>query len=140
MNKDFITTEQRMTALRDLSMLIEYFPKMNDLLATQGKAQLFFNSTEFVNILFKILPTINLFGIEVMMPKSLKKLLRPKVSMAIEAEDSGALKNKKSVVGIQEMLNFNWQIAVGDRMVTKNEFYGLIKKWIPFDISILNLD
>ena len=121
--------KMRMTALRDLSMLIEYFPKMNDLLATQGQAQLFFNSTEFVNILFKILPTINLFGIEILMPKSLKKLVRPKVSMSIETEEGGALKDKKSIVGIQEMLNFNWQIAVGERMVTKPEFYSLIKKY-----------
>ena len=126
-NKKYV--KMRMTALRDLAMLIEYFPRLNDLLSTQGKAQLFFNSTEFVNILFKILPTINLFGIEILMPKSLKKLLRPQVSMAIVSQEERGVVKKSSIVGIQEMLSFNWRIAVGDRMVTKNEFYGLIKKF-----------
>lgn len=121
--------KMQMTALRDLAMLIEYFPKLNDLLSTQGKAKLFFNSTEFVNILFKILPTINLFGIQILMPKSLRKLIRPQVSMAIASQEERGVVKKSSIVGIQEMLSFNWQIAVGDRLVSKSEFYGLIKKF-----------
>ena len=48
----------RLEVLRNLAMLGDYFPQINFLLASKGKGQLFFDSEEFVDILFKILPTI----------------------------------------------------------------------------------
>ncbi len=119
----------RMSVLRDLAMLIEYFPKLNAILSTQGKARLFFTPIDFVNVLFKILPTIRLFGIEVLMPKALRKLLRPQMSLAIESEDSGVLEKKSSIVGLEEMLKFKWQIAIGDKMVSKAEFMKMLQQF-----------
>lgn len=119
----------RMSVLRDLAMLIDYFPKLNDLLSTQGKARLFFDPVNFVNVLFKILPTIGLFGIEVLLPKALKKLLRPKMSMVIESDESATLEQKNSIVGLEEMLKFKWQVAIGDKMLTQEEFYEMLKKF-----------
>lgn len=119
----------RMSVLRDLAMLIEYFPKLNAILSTQGKARLFFNPVDFVNVLFKILPTIRLFGIEILMPKALRKLLRPQMSLSIESGDSGVVEKKSSIVGLDEMLQFKWKIAIGDNMVTKEEFLKMLKQF-----------
>jgi SNF2 family DNA or RNA helicase/uncharacterized Zn finger protein len=119
----------RMSVLRDLAMLIEYFPKLNNILSTQGKARLFFSPVDFVNVLFKILPTIRLFGIEILMPKALRKLLRPQMSLSIEGGDSGVLEKKSSIVGLDEMLKFKWQIAIGNNMVTKEEFLKMLQQF-----------
>lgn len=121
--------KMRMSVLRDLAMLIDYFPKLDRILSTQGKARLYFDAIDFVNVLFKILPTIRLFGIEVLLPKALRKLLRPQLSLSLEGEDDGALDKKTSIVGLDQMLSFQWQIALGDRLLSKEDFYTMINQF-----------
>jgi len=118
----------RLDVLRDLAMLSDYFPKINKLLASKGKEKLSFNSDEFVDILFKILPTIRLFGIKVLLPKALRKLLRPQMSMLLEGGDTGVVK-KTSIISMENMLRFKWRIALGDKLLTEDEFLELVTNY-----------
>ncbi len=120
----------RMEVLRNLAMLGNYFPQINLLLASKGKEQLIFDSDDFANILFKILPTIQLFGIKVLLPKALRKLMRPKPSIKInlEKEKSGDISGK-SVLNLGAMLNFDWQIALGDKLVSQEEFLKMVDQF-----------
>ncbi|MEM1122269.1 MAG: SNF2-related protein, partial [Bacteroidota bacterium] len=116
----------RLSFLRDLAMLSDFFPQISYLVGSRGEKQLIFNSDEFVNILFKIIPTIKLFGIKILLPKALRKLLRPKMSMQLESEDDGTIQGKKSIINMDEMLSFEWKIAIGDRLVTEAEFRQMV--------------
>jgi len=116
----------RMDALRDLAMLSEYFPGISDLVKLKGTTPLVFDEEEFVEVLFKIIPTIRLFGIKVVLPKELRKLIRPQLSMQISAGESGVVK-KKSLVNLNDLLAFNWRIALGNKIVTRAEFLKMIK-------------
>ncbi len=119
----------RMPLLRDLSMLSEYFPQINDLVASNGEKELFFDSEQFVEILFKIVPMIRLFGIKVLLPKALRKLMRPRMSIALESkEESGVIKTP-SLVNMEEMLQFQWKISVGDQMLSETEFVKLVQEY-----------
>lgn len=118
----------RLDALRDLAMLSEYFPQIATLVASKGKEKLFFDADSFVNILFKILPTIRLFGIKVLMPKALQKLLRPKVSMSLESDDESGVVKKTSIISMESMLRFKWQVAIGNQILTQEEFLKLVKE------------
>ncbi len=120
--------KMRMEVLRDLSMLSDYFPQINDLVASAGKVPLLFDADQFVEILFKILPTIRLFGIKVLLPKALRKLFRPQMSMKLEAEESGVIQ-KKSLLNMDAMLNFDWRIALGDSLVSPKEFLQMVKQY-----------
>lgn len=115
--------------LRDLAMMSDFFPQISYLVGSRGEEQLIFNSDDFVAILFKILPTIKLFGIKILLPKALRKLLRPKISMQLESEDDGTIQGKKSIINMDEMLSFEWKIAIGDRLVTEAEFLQLVKQF-----------
>jgi SNF2 family DNA or RNA helicase/uncharacterized Zn finger protein len=117
----------RLEALRDLSHLSDYFPHISILTASQGKEDLVFNPKEFVDILFRILPTIRLFGIRVLLPKALRKLIRPQLSMHLEGKDTGAVK-QSSIAGLDSLLSFQWQIALGDQLVGKDEFLEQVQK------------
>ncbi len=119
----------RLGFLRDLAMLSDFFPQISYLVGSRGEEQLIFNSDEFVDILFKILPTIKLFGIKILLPKALRKLLRPKMSMQLESEDNGMIQGKKSIINMDEMLSFEWKIAIGDRLVTEKEFTKLVNQF-----------
>lgn len=116
----------RMDALRDLAMLSEYFPGISDLVKLKGTESLLFDEEAFVDVLFNIIPTIRLFGIKVVLPKALRKLIRPQLSMQISAGESGAVK-KKSLINLNDLLAFEWRIALGDKVVTRAEFLKMIK-------------
>ncbi|MEM0995208.1 MAG: DEAD/DEAH box helicase, partial [Bacteroidota bacterium] len=117
----------RLDVLRDMAMLAEYFPQISNLVASKGKEKLLFDSKEFVDILFKILPTIRLFGIKVLMPKALRKLLRPKMSMALESDDESGIVSKTSIISLENMLRFKWQVAIGDQVMSQHEFLSLVR-------------
>lgn len=118
----------RMDALRDLAMLSEYFSGISDLVKLKGKVPLLFDEVEFVDILFKILPTIRLFGIKVVLPKALRKILKPQLSMKLSADNSGVVK-KKSLVNLDNLLDFDWRIALGDTTISRAEFLKMIKRF-----------
>ena len=118
----------RLDVLRDLAMLSEYFPQINQLVALGGKEDLFFDPDEFVEVLFKILPTMRLFGIKVLLPKALRKLLRPQMSLQLEANKETGVVKKKSILNLENMLNFHWQIALGDHMISEAAFLKMVKE------------
>ncbi len=121
---------QRLDVLRDISMLSDYFPQIGDLVASKGREPLYFNSEEFVHILFKILPTIRLFGIKVLLPKALQKLMRPQVSMKVTTDDEETgIVQKESLVNLDGMLQFDWNIAIGDQHLSQQEFMKMVDKF-----------
>lgn len=120
----------RLDVLRNLAMLGDYFPQINILLSSKGKEQLFFDSDEFVEVLFKILPTIKLFGIKILLPKALRKLMRPKVSLKLDSKtDESGIVGGNNILNLDGMLSFSWQIALGDRMVSRKEFLKMVKQF-----------
>ncbi|MEM8906424.1 MAG: DEAD/DEAH box helicase, partial [Bacteroidota bacterium] len=118
----------RINVLRDLALLAEHFPAINQLVADRGRKPLRFEADAFVGILFKVLPTIRLFGIKVLLPKALRKLLRPQVSMSLESKDDGVVATT-SLLNLQNLLNFQWQIAIGDQLFSEKEFLKLVQQF-----------
>ncbi|MBK7410147.1 MAG: DEAD/DEAH box helicase [Saprospirales bacterium] len=117
----------RLEALRDLSHLSDYFPQISLLTASKGKEDLIFNPKEFVDILLNILPTIRLFGIKVLLPKALRKLIRPQLSMQLKGSDNGTA-TASSFLSLENMLRFQWQVALGDQLLSPEEFLEQVKK------------
>ena len=118
----------RLDILRDMAMLSEYFPQISRLIASKGVEKLFFDSKTFVDVLFKILPTIRLFGIKTLLPKTLRKLLRPQLSMALESDES-AIVAQSGIISMENMLRFQWQVAIGDKQITPEAFLNLLKQY-----------
>jgi SNF2 family DNA or RNA helicase/uncharacterized Zn finger protein len=118
----------RMGVLRDLSMMAEHFPQLNQLISSKGTQILAFNALQFPEVLLKILPTLRLFGIRILLPKALQKLVRPQLSMTLDSEDSGKVA-ASSVINLEEMLEFRWEVAIGDEHVNTNEFVSLIENY-----------
>ena len=114
----------RFEVLQDLLLLSNHFPALDAYLQTQGSRKMQFDGEEFVGVLLEILPTLQLFGIQILLPKSLKHWIKPQVS--------GTIKSKKasqvgSFMHLDDMLTFDWQIAVGEDLLSWNEFEKLIR-------------
>jgi hypothetical protein len=127
--QDFISLDKfepvRYEVLRDLTGLSDLFPDIAYYLQSQGKHPIRFDSNMFVDVFTRILPMLRLMGIETMMPKSLGKILKPAPSLRISAISSG---ENPSFVNLQELLGFEYQVALGDSLVSVEEFKKLVGK------------
>ncbi|MCM1076484.1 MAG: SNF2-related protein [Bacteroides sp.] len=115
----------RIEVISKLSSLIDYMPGLHDYISDNGVKPMEFDSRTFIPFLFKTLPLMRLLGVEVALPKSLRELVRPRVSVRI---DRKADANGKSYVRLDELLSFNWEIALGDTLVSVEEFKELFKR------------
>jgi len=116
----------RLNALRDLSMVADFFPPLNSLIASKGKEKLRFDSRTFVDVFFNALPVIRLFGIRVLLPKALQKLLRPATSMSLSANTKGKVAGS-GLLSFANMMDFQWQIALGDQLLSPEAFLKMVK-------------
>lgn len=109
--------------LKDLSLLAEFFPQLNQTARSKGEKSLVFAADQFAPVFFEILPLMRLFGINLILPKSLRHLIRPEVSMKItkkSAETSGFLR-------LDDLLDFEWHVAVGDELLSEDDFRKLVR-------------
>ncbi|MCY7330040.1 MAG: DEAD/DEAH box helicase family protein, partial [Saprospiraceae bacterium] len=111
--------------LRDLSTLADFFPDLRGLLTDKGQKPLHYAARDFAQVLLEKLPIIALFGLRVLLPKSLSKILRPQLSLRL-AENPGRVFSN-SMLSLQEMLKYQWQVAIGDQDLTPDEFLQLLK-------------
>lgn len=125
--KDKQYKSMRMVALRDLAMLADFFPQIGQLVASKGERPLSFSSKSFVGVLFNILPTIRLLGIKILLPKALRKLLRPQLSMLVQTQEEAGV-TPSGIISMQGLLRFQWQIAMGDQLMNAEDFRALIKE------------
>ncbi len=108
-----------------LSNLSNHFEDIKKIISSSGKEELFYDSETFAEILLKIIPTIKLLGISILLPNSLKNLVRPKTSLYLS--ETGAYKTEKSYLSLDKMLNFQWQIAIGDKNISIDEFKKIVR-------------
>ncbi|MDQ6761392.1 MAG: SNF2-related protein, partial [Bacteroidota bacterium] len=117
-------SDKQFSALKDLQLLSHYMPGLDEIIASKGKKKLHYSTQTFSEVLTGILPAIRLFGIKTLLPKSLQHLLRPQVSMSL----SLAKGKNKSYLYLTELLDFNWQVSIGNAFISKEEFMRLAKQ------------
>jgi SNF2 family DNA or RNA helicase len=87
-----------------------------------GDTPVRFSNSEFAPFLMDILPAIRLLDIKVMLPKALQELLRPKVSVRLKKDT-----DSQGFVHLEDLLSFDWQVALGDNVISPEEFKRLMK-------------
>ncbi|MEL6865430.1 MAG: DEAD/DEAH box helicase, partial [Bacteroidota bacterium] len=120
--------DKRLGLLRDLASLTDFFPQLSQVIASQGQEELSFDARSFVPILLKIIPIIRLFGIEVLLPKALRKLLRPQLSVQLEGEENGTVA-LSSIISLENMLRFKWQVALGGELLSPTDFRKMVEQF-----------
>ena len=110
--------------LKDVLLLADIFPKLNQIVEAQGKKRLGFDEVEFVEVLLKMLPALGLFGIRILLPKGLKHLVRPQASLLARKSPG---KDEGSFLRFEDLMDFDWQVALGDQLVSVQEFMRLVK-------------
>ena len=115
---------QRFTILKELSLLSSFVRGLEMYINRDGMTPIVFTLGEFTQFLFNAIPAIRLLGVKVMLPKSLQDIIRPKVSMKLSKKQTDG----KTYLRLDEMLQFDWQVALGDKLVTPAEFEKLARR------------
>jgi SNF2 family DNA or RNA helicase/uncharacterized Zn finger protein len=116
-------SDKQFSALKDLQLLAQYLPGLNNSIASKGNEKLFYSSQTFAEVLTDILPAIRLLGIQTLLPKSLQYLLRPQATLAITSKEGS-----KKYFSLTDLLDYDWKVAVGDSFLSKDEFIVLAKQ------------
>ena len=116
----------RLDILKDLSLVGNYLPHVNTLLSTNGKENVILSLHDFSAILINVLPLVKLLGVKIQLPKSLRNLVHPNLLLKVKSNQTGQV-SLKSLLGLPELLDYNWQIAIGDDKMEVKEFLRMVK-------------
>jgi len=119
-NKKF--EKQRYEILRSLSQLSSFIAGLDAHINSRGKDQMVMENEVFTPFLLQMIPAIQLLDIDILLPKALKDILKPKTSVKLK-RSSG-----KSFLRLDQLLDFDWQIAIGDTLLSEGEFKKLMKR------------
>jgi len=118
--------KSRMDILRDLSNIAEFLPPLHQVLSKKGQYNPRYTARDFAAVLFQQLPIIRLFGIKLLLPRVLSKIIRPAATLRLSSSAKGVV-NKGSLLSLQEMLQYDWQVALGDQFISTDEFLKLLR-------------
>lgn len=114
----------RITILKQLSFFSSLVPLLNEYINTGAENEVLFNDKDFATFVFNVSPIISLLQARIILPKSLKNIINPKVTVKLSVNKDV----KKTFLRLDNLLQFNWEIALGDKIVSQEEFYKLVKK------------
>ncbi len=117
--KDGIKHFSKMHILRFVSFLQAFLPQITLVLQ---KEKILLSQDILEEFLLRTATIIANLGVDVILPKELKNLLKPKLSLKVTKSS----KSLQSFFTLDGMLEYDWQIALGDTFVSVSEFEKLL--------------
>lgn len=113
---------QRYEVLQSLTHLTHFLPPLREVINSGGEQEIIYDIHQFTPFLMEIIPAIRLLDIDIFLPKSLQQLIKPKVSLRVKTKED----NGPSLLRLDQLLDYQWQVALGDTMVSQGEFEQLL--------------
>jgi len=122
--KNYKITDKKLQLLSDIYLIQDYLPEIAK--SVDLKEPINFNLDEFSSFFIDIIPLLEIMGIFMILPKSLQKVFKPQLTLNIESKKPGI--NEKTYLSLRDLVKFNWELAIGDKTISTNEFKKLLKK------------
>lgn len=135
--KDAVKKTGDMNVLKAPTALAAYLPEIRDL---SRKASVVLDETRLVNFLDNASDLLSRLGVEVVLPKSLHRELKPRLVMIADAKKTGSL---TSFFNLNTLLSYEWSVAIGDTVMSQKEFALLVKQkraLVAFNDGFIRLD
>ena len=112
----------RMEILRQLAILCDIVDGLDAYINDKGKRSIEFTMQTFPTFLLQVIPAMRLLGVNIIMPKALQTLIRPQISVKLKSKG----KDSNGFLSMGDLLDFNWQVAVGNVFLSPEEFDRLL--------------
>ena len=109
--------------LQSLAQLSSFIPGLDNYINTQGDDLIMMDIQAFAPFLIQAIPAIQLLDINILLPKALQHILKPKASVRIKQKAAKG----KGFMRLDKLLDFDWQVAIGDTIMSEDEFKKLLK-------------
>jgi uncharacterized Zn finger protein len=113
----------RFEVLQTLTQLSSFIPGLERYINNKGQQEITMSSAAFAPFLMQVIPIIRLLNINVLLPKSLREILRPRASVQVRQKS----KDNTGFMRMETLLDFEWQVAIGDTTVSEAEFKAILK-------------
>lgn len=110
----------RFNILREISLLSSFVPHTDSYIDGGASHPIELTGRALPPFLLKATPAMRLLGVKVVLPASMKDLLHPKVSVSISAKPP-----ESPHIRLDQLLSFQWRIAIGNNILTPEEFGSL---------------
>jgi len=115
---------KNLEALRAPVALSNYLPEIKDLTSMKKSGMVRLSEERLVSFLDSAAGLLARLGIKVNLPKALARELKPR--LVIKGNPSG--KSLKIYLDLNTLQEFEWQIAIGDEVMSMNEFEKLVRQ------------
>ncbi len=126
--------------LRDLSLLATYLPTVNDFLRGSGPVTV--KADAFIEGWFAALAALRTLGVRTVVPKVLREAFLPHLTLGIRSA-AGSQDSVVSYTSLAQMLEFDWQVAVGDAFISADELTKIgsqYRRFVRYKDMFLELD
>ena len=113
----------RFKMLSGLSLVLRHVNGASAWVDRGAKEPMEFSDTSFSGFLRDIIPVVRLLSVKVMLPKGLETLLHPRPSLRISKKAPAG----KAFLRVDDLLDFNWMVAIGGEFLSEDEFRTLVK-------------
>jgi uncharacterized Zn finger protein/ERCC4-related helicase len=113
----------RFRVLQPLALLSSFIPGVDRYINAKGESEITMGAAAFTQFLMQAIPVINLLNINVLLPKALREILRPKPSVQVRQKG----KDNTGFMSLEKLLDFEWQVALGDTVMSEAEFKAILK-------------
>jgi SNF2 family DNA or RNA helicase/uncharacterized Zn finger protein len=113
--------------LRAPQALAHYLPELAELTSHLAVR---LSEARLIDFLDNAAPLLSRLGIEVVLPKNLHRELKPRLVLAVAQKTTGrsGVKNSLGFLSLDELLDWEWKIAIGDQVITQQEFEALLEE------------
>ncbi|MCL2114719.1 MAG: SNF2-related protein [Methanobrevibacter sp.] len=124
--------ESKFKLFHEINNLEMYFPQIRDLIASEDG--IFLNTAEFADFYQNTIPILNTLNFKVILPKNLNYTVKPRIVSNIKLKSSNI--TEKNLLSLENLVDFDWKIAIKDKEISIAEFKKLVKissKFIKID-------
>lgn len=109
---------------RQIAVAGEYLPQLLDILDSRGVMSAAVGPGEMADLLTRHATVLGILGIRMVLPKELAKLLTPRLTLRAAMRGSA---RAATYLSLSEMLEFDWEVSLGDTIVSREEFQELAR-------------
>lgn len=109
---------------RQIAVAGEYMPQLLDILDSRGVMSAAVGPGEMADLLTRHATVLGILGIRLVLPKELAKLLTPRLTLRAAMRGSA---KAATYLSLSEMLEFDWEVSLGDTIVSREEFRELAR-------------
>ena len=120
-NNDFYSNV-KLPCLKTISKLGSIVPNLIEVLKNNDYHSVV-DITDLSELISNSMPALKLLGIRLVIPKSLKSLLRPQTSIHL---DVSKFESNLSMINLADLLSFDWSMSVGSDRLSDRDFDKLL--------------